>query len=124
MHRLGLVIASMVFLAGGAAARDKAGSAGIRPVAEYRQDLPIGAVAEHVVAYANHPLDRSDNAVRRVLVVVHGAGRNADDYFRSAMAAAYLSGALDDTLVVAPRFSGGAGDCQDEGRGRGAFLDL
>jgi len=118
MRRLGLLIASLVFLSGGAVAADRGGSAGIRPVADYRQDLPVGAAGEHVVAYANHPLDRPDPAIRRVLVVIHGAGRNADDYFRSAMAAAYLSGALDDTLVIAPRFSGGAGECRDEGLGR------
>lgn len=37
--------------------------------------------------------------------MVHGAGRDADGYFRTAVAAAFLAGALDNTLVIAPRFA-------------------
>ena len=35
--------------------------------------------------------------------MVHGTNRNADRYFRTAMAAAFLAGAVNDTIVVAPR---------------------
>ena len=48
--------------------------------------------------------------------MVHGAGRDADNYFRTVVAAAFLAGALDDTLVISPRFasnSGGRGGCTD-----------
>src|SRR4030095_3002255 len=34
--------------------------------------------------------------------MVHGTNRNADDYFRTAVAAAFLAGALQDTIVIAP----------------------
>jgi pimeloyl-ACP methyl ester carboxylesterase len=46
--------------------------------------------------------------------MVHGAGRDADNYFRTALAAAFLAGALDDTIVVAPRFASNGGGCQDK----------
>lgn len=111
MRPFGLVIALFVaFVASAASAGE---SAGIRSVAEYRQDLAIGSGSEHVVLFANRDLARRDPAIRRVMVVIHGAGRNADDYFRSAMAAAYLAGTLESTLIIAPRFTGGAGDCRD-----------
>jgi len=109
------MVAALACLAGGVKAADRPGDAGLRPTAAYRQAVSLGRGGEHIVAFANRRLDRTDTKVRRVLLVLHGAGRNADDYFRSAMAAAYLAGALEDTLVVAPRFSGGAGDCRDQG---------
>jgi hypothetical protein len=46
--------------------------------------------------------------------MVHGAGRDADNYFRTAVAAAFLAGALDDTIVIAPRFASSDGrSCRD-----------
>src|SRR5262249_6072596 len=36
---------------------------------------------------------------------VHGTNRNADHYFSTATSAAFLGGALDDTVVVAPHFT-------------------
>ena len=35
--------------------------------------------------------------------MVHGTNRNADHYFDTAKAAAFLAGALDDAVVIAPR---------------------
>ena len=35
--------------------------------------------------------------------MVHGTNRNADHYFDTAKAAAFLAGAIDDTVVIAPR---------------------
>jgi pimeloyl-ACP methyl ester carboxylesterase len=34
--------------------------------------------------------------------MVHGTNRNADHYFSTAMAAAFLAGATEDTIVIAP----------------------
>jgi pimeloyl-ACP methyl ester carboxylesterase len=66
------------------------------------------------LAYATYALDARNERVTRALVVVHGAGRNADNYFRSAVAAAFLADALDDTIVIAPRFASNDGrGCQD-----------
>ncbi|HYB71272.1 MAG TPA: hypothetical protein VEH80_11385 [Candidatus Bathyarchaeia archaeon] len=72
------------------------------------------APGTRALVYATHALDAPDEHVTRALVVIHGAGRNADNYFRSAVAAAFLAGALDDTLVVAPRFAASDGrGCHD-----------
>ena len=39
--------------------------------------------------------------------MVHGAGRNADHYFETSTGAAFLAGALENTIVLAPRFAAG-----------------
>jgi len=57
--------------------------------------------------YSTHPLDVSNRAVVRALVMVHGAGRNADHYFETSTGAAFLAGALGNTIVLAPRFAAG-----------------
>jgi len=56
------------------------------------------------MVYASYSLDAPNPAITRALVMVHGAGRNADHYFETSMAAAFLAGALDNTVVVAPHF--------------------
>jgi pimeloyl-ACP methyl ester carboxylesterase len=55
------------------------------------------------MAYGSYPLDVPNPAITRALIMVHGAGRNADHYFETAMAAAFLAGALENTMVLAPR---------------------
>ena len=52
--------------------------------------------------YRSYGLDVPNRHVTRALIMVHGTGRNADHYFLTAMSAAFLAGALDDTLVIAP----------------------
>jgi hypothetical protein len=47
-------------------------------------------------------------------VIVHGASRDADNYFRTALGAAFLAGALENTVVVAPRFASNGGGCADK----------
>jgi pimeloyl-ACP methyl ester carboxylesterase len=39
--------------------------------------------------------------------MVHGAGRNADHYFETSTAAGFLAGALDNTIIIAPRYAAG-----------------
>ena len=56
------------------------------------------------MVYASHALDVADPRITRALIMVHGAGRNADHYFETAMAAAFLAGALDNTIVISPRY--------------------
>src|SRR5688500_15198865 len=55
------------------------------------------------MVYSSHALDAADPRITRALIMVHGAGRNADHYFETAMAAAFLAGALDNTIVISPR---------------------
>lgn len=57
--------------------------------------------------YGTYPLDAANPAITRALVMVHGAGRNADHYFETSTGAAFLAGALDNTIVLAPRFAAG-----------------
>ncbi|HTT12489.1 MAG TPA: alpha/beta fold hydrolase [Burkholderiaceae bacterium] len=65
--------------------------------------------------YRTYPLDAKNPAITRALIVIHGLSRDADNYFRHALAAAFLAGALDDTLIVVPRFaSNQGGACKDE----------
>jgi pimeloyl-ACP methyl ester carboxylesterase len=57
------------------------------------------------MVYASYPLDAPNPAITRALIMVHGAGRNADHYFETSMAAAFLAGAVDNTIVIAPHYS-------------------
>jgi hypothetical protein len=64
--------------------------------------------------YRTYALDSSNQAITRALIMVHGAGRDADNYYRSVLAAAFLGDALNDTLIVAPRFASNDGrTCRD-----------
>src|SRR3954449_10628299 len=59
------------------------------------------------MVYASYPLDVANPAITRALIMVHGAGRNADHYFETSMASAFLAGAIDNTIVLAPHFTAG-----------------
>ncbi len=63
--------------------------------------------------YRTYSMEAPNPQIIRALVMVHGAGRDADNYFRTAVAAAFLAGALDDTIVIAPRFASNATGCRD-----------
>jgi pimeloyl-ACP methyl ester carboxylesterase len=69
------------------------------------------------MVYRNHPLDVKNDAITQVLVVIHGQGRDADNYYRHAVAAAFLADALDRTLVISPKFASSDGNCRDTLRG-------
>ena len=67
--------------------------------------------------YRTYSLEERHENITRALIVVHGAGRDADNYFRSALAATFLAGALEDTIVISPRFaSNDSGGCRDKDR--------
>ena len=66
------------------------------------------------MVYTTYPLDRRNDRIRRALVMIHGTNRNADRYFRSATSAAFLAGALDDSIVIAPRIASADGNCRDK----------
>jgi pimeloyl-ACP methyl ester carboxylesterase len=56
------------------------------------------------MAYGNFALDVRNTTVTRALIMVHGASRNPDHYFETAMAAAFLAGAVENTVVLAPYY--------------------
>ena len=68
------------------------------------EHLPLGPEGRFHVLYRSHPLTERNENLTSALIVVHGASRNADNYFPSGTAGAFLAGRLDSTLVVAPRF--------------------
>lgn len=67
--------------------------------------ITYGGGPARSLVYASHPLAAPDARITRALVMVHGAGRNADHYFETSMAAAFLAGALENTIVIAPRMT-------------------
>ena len=75
--------------------------------------LSYPAGPERSLFYRTYPLDKANPALTRALVVVHGAGRNADHYFSTAAAAAFLANALQDTEVISIRLASNQAPCQD-----------
>lgn len=70
--------------------------------------------ASQSLVYRTHPLEEKNDRITRAFILIHGAGRDADGYFRTAVAAAFLAGALDDTIVISPRFGSSDGrSCRD-----------
>lgn len=67
--------------------------------------IKLGKGPSRSLVYRTHSLETANEAITRVLVMVHGAGRDADNYFRTAVAAGFLAGALDNTLIISPRFA-------------------
>jgi hypothetical protein len=65
------------------------------------------------MVYRTYSLTEKNENIRRAFVLVHGATRDADNYFRTAVAAAFLAGALDDTIVISPRFASKTAGCMD-----------
>jgi pimeloyl-ACP methyl ester carboxylesterase len=66
------------------------------------------------MVYRSFSLSTPNKNVRRALIMVHGANRNADHYFRTAVSAAFLDGVLDDTLVISPSFLSSDKGCNDK----------
>ena len=65
--------------------------------------------------YRTHGLADFNEKIERVVVVVHGQGRNADGYFRHMLAAGFLADALHNTLIISPRFASNNGkSCLDK----------
>jgi hypothetical protein len=65
------------------------------------------------MVYTTFPLDVPNAGIHRALIMVHGALRNADHYFITATGAAFIAGALGDTLIIAPAFHSADGPCKD-----------
>jgi hypothetical protein len=66
------------------------------------------------LVYSTYPLDKKNEKIVRALIVVHGQGRDADNYFRTSLAATFLANAFEDTIVISPRFASNNGTgCRD-----------
>jgi pimeloyl-ACP methyl ester carboxylesterase len=75
--------------------------------------VALGSGSARSLIYRTRSLDVRNDSVRRALIMVHGTNRNADHYFTTATAAAFLAGALDDSVVISPRIASAAGNCRD-----------
>src|SRR5438874_5244446 len=75
--------------------------------------VTIGSGPARSMIYRTHSLDTRNERIRRALIMVHGTNRNADHYFSTAVAAAFLAGALDDTVVISPRIASSDRGCAD-----------
>ncbi len=75
--------------------------------------VTIGNGPARSLIYTSRSLDARNTSIRRALIMVHGTNRNADHYFSTAVTAAFLAGALDDTVVISPRIASAAGSCHD-----------
>src|ERR1022692_2441490 len=76
----------------------------VQATAACAERVPLGADGKYSLVYRTYPLTSRNSLAHRALVVVHGSDRNADHYFSSGLAAAFLAGALEDTIVLRPRF--------------------
>jgi alpha/beta hydrolase family protein len=80
------------------------------------EKLTMGGGPAYTLIYRSYPLSTRNESITRAFVMVHGAGRDANNYFRHALAAAFLAGALENTIVIAPRFASNEGErsgCRD-----------
>jgi len=75
--------------------------------------VALGSGPGRSLIYRTRSLDTLNENVRRALVMVHGTNRNADHYFSTAVAATFLAGALEDSVVISPRIASAAGTCHD-----------
>ena len=81
---------------------------------ECTERVPLGDGKMFGVVYRSQPLAERNEKITRAMIIVHGQGRNADNYFATGLAAGFLAGALEDTVIVSPRVASnnGAG-CKD-----------
>ncbi|HVO33921.1 MAG TPA: alpha/beta fold hydrolase, partial [Gemmatimonadales bacterium] len=76
--------------------------------------ITVGGGPGRSLVYRSFPLEVRNEAITRAVIVVHGAGRDADNYYRSVMAGAFLAGALQTALVISPRMGSNDGrECRD-----------
>jgi hypothetical protein len=74
-----------------------------KPDSECAEYITVPPGSGRGLVYRMAPLNTRNDAVTKVLVVVHSAGRDADSYFRRALAGAFLAGALEHTLIARTR---------------------
>jgi pimeloyl-ACP methyl ester carboxylesterase len=75
--------------------------------------IKLGEQSQSLI-YRTYSLDKKNDKISRALIIVHGQGRDADNYFRHGLAAAFLANGLNDTIVISPRFASNNGTgCRD-----------
>lgn len=69
------------------------------------QWINVAGGSSRALVYRSYALETHNEAVTRALVIVHGGSRDAHTNFTHALAAAFIAGALNDTVIVSPRFA-------------------
>jgi len=100
--RISPALLSMAFSVAGAQA---ANAPCTHAVAQCERWIAFAGGPSRSLIFATYPLDHRNTAINRALIMVHGAGRNADHYFETATAAGFLANALQNTAIIAPRFA-------------------
>jgi pimeloyl-ACP methyl ester carboxylesterase len=95
-------------------AQTRGGPACTTATSECTEWIPLGNGSARSLVYRSQPTTARNDRIVRAMVMVHGANRNADHYFTTATAAAFLARALDDTIVISPRFASADRNCHDE----------
>ncbi len=90
-----------------AAAQSRATTPCTKAVSACERWVTFGNGPARSLVYGNYPLNVVNPAITRALVMVHGAGRNADHYFETSTGAAFFAGALENTIILAPRYAAG-----------------
>jgi pimeloyl-ACP methyl ester carboxylesterase len=108
--RIGFWLCGFILLMNG-----RADAAPCTAAVECSEWVSLPQSSARVLIYRSFDLGSKNPDITRALVVVHGAGRDADNYFRHVLAAAFLAGELENTVVISPRFAStnGAG-CTDK----------
>lgn len=73
------------------------------PLTSCEQWITYGTGPARSMVYSTHALTTPNTTITRALIMIHGAGRNADHYFETATAAGFLAGALENTIILSPR---------------------
>src|SRR5258708_5156968 len=101
---------ALLFLAAVAAAS----AAPCISVADCTEFVTLSGGPARSLVYRSQPLGTRNTAITRALIVVHGTNRDADNYFRTSLASAFVGGALDDTVIIVPRIASAQGNCHDK----------
>ncbi len=75
--------------------------------------VTLGGGPWRSMIYRTYSLDARNDQITRALVMIHGTNRDADNYYRNALASAFLGNALENTVVIAPRIASNERGCQD-----------
>src|SRR5690349_16756211 len=65
--------------------------------------LALAGGPARALVYRTYPLGTRNEAITGAFILIHGADRNPGDYYRTAVAAGLLAGALERTIILAPR---------------------
>lgn len=85
----------------------------IHATADCTEFVTLGGGPSRGLIYRTYSLDARNAGITRALVIVHGTNRDADNYFRTAVAAAFLGDALENTVVIVPRIASAERGCHD-----------